>query len=108
VVWQATKPQIVSATQSNGTAVIKFLARDEKNNVLPASISLQRGEGGWQVSFFSLLDGALTRSVQHREQASIDPLATKPAAEAVRQGEGAGSLQSTYLERQVHKRAAVP
>jgi hypothetical protein len=109
IVWQATKPQIVSATQSSGTVLIKFLARDEKDNLLPASISLQRGAAGsWQVSFFSLLDGALQHTVEHREQAALAPLSTKPAAEAVRQGETAGSLQSLYLERQVRKRGAVP
>lgn len=105
VVWQATKPQIVSASVTNGTALIRFVARDETDKLLPASISLQRTEGVWRVSYFSLLDGALERSVQLREQAAIDPLATKPAAEAVRQGDAAGSLQSVYLEKQVHASA---
>lgn len=104
IVWQATKPQIVSATVTNGTALIRFVARDETDNLLPASISLQRTEGSWHVSYFSLLDGALQRSVQLREQAAIEPLATKAAAEAVRQGNAAGSLQSAYLERQVRSK----
>jgi hypothetical protein len=111
LVWQATKPQIVSATHSNGTALIRFVARDETDKLLPASISLQGGPGGWKVSYFSLLDTALAHSVAHREQAAIDPLATKASAEAVRQGEAAGALQSEYLERQVRKHAgttAVP
>jgi hypothetical protein len=105
IVWQGTKPQIVSATETNGKAFIKFVARDERDQLLPASISLERGEGGWRVAYFSLLDGALERSVQLREQAAIDPLATKPAAEAVRQGDAAGSLQSAYLERKVRSSA---
>jgi hypothetical protein len=104
IVWQATKPQIVSAAVTNGTALIRFVARDERDNLLPASISLQRTGGSWRVSYFSVLDGALQRSVQLREQAAIDPLATKAAAEAVRQGDAAGSLQSAYLERQVHSK----
>lgn len=111
LVWQATKPQIVSASQSNGTAFIKFLTRDEKDNLLPASISLRRGQGRWQVSYFSLLDGALQRSVAHSVQAAIDPLATKASAEAIRRGEAAGSLQSSYVQREVRKRGgagAVP
>jgi hypothetical protein len=48
-----------------------------------------------------LLDAALQRAVQLRVQAQIDPLGTKPAAEAVRQANAAATLQSTYLERQV-------
>jgi hypothetical protein len=104
LVWQATKPQIVSTAVTNGTALIRFVARDELDHLLPSSISLQKVEGVWRVVYFSLLDAALQRSVQLREQAAIDPLATKPAAEAVRQGDAAGSLQSAYLERQIRSK----
>jgi hypothetical protein len=103
LVWQGTKPRIVSATVSNGTALIRFVARDETDNLLPASISLQGGAGRWRVSYFSLLDAAVAHSVAHREQAAINPLGTKPDAEAVRQGEAAGALQAAYLERQLRK-----
>jgi hypothetical protein len=101
IVWQATKPKIISASVTGGTAVITFVARDEGDHLLPAAISFQRAEGGWRVSYFSLLDGAVARAVQLRAQAQLEPLATKPNAEAVRQGQAAGAIQSVYLERQL-------
>jgi hypothetical protein len=101
VIWQATKPRIVTARARGATAVITFLARDEKDGVVPASISFLRSKGAWLVSYFSPLDGAIQRAVQLRLQAQIDPLGTKPSAEAVRQGDSAARLQSTYLERQL-------
>lgn len=105
IIWQATKPRIVSARATGTTAVVSFLARDEKDSVVPASISFQRSRGVWLVSYFSPLDGAIQRAVQLRLQAQIDPLATKPSAEAVRQGDSAARLQSTYLERQLRATA---
>jgi hypothetical protein len=106
LIWQGTKPRIVTARVSGKTATITFLARNEKDGVVPASISFVRSDGAWQVSYFSLLDGALQRAVQLRVQAELEPLGTKPSAEAVRQGNAAANLQSTYLERQLHSSAA--
>jgi hypothetical protein len=101
VIWLATKPRIVTARAKGTTALITFLARDERDTVVPASISFQRSSGVWLVSYFSPLDGAIQRAVQFRLQAQIDPLATKPSAEAVRQADSAAMLQGTYLERQL-------
>ncbi len=101
IVWQASKPAIVTARVSAGDAVIEFLARDEKNNLMPSSITFRRAKEGWLVAYMSMLDSALQRSVQTRVQAAIEPLATKPAAEAVRQGYAALGLQSTYLQREL-------
>jgi hypothetical protein len=98
VIWQGTKPHVVSVHVVGPNALISFLARDEADGVIPASISLQRTGESWLVSYFSLLDGALQRSVQSRVQAQIDPLATKPAPHAIREGIKASQLQSTYLE----------
>ncbi|HLB21605.1 MAG TPA: hypothetical protein VK605_05810 [Solirubrobacteraceae bacterium] len=106
LIWQATKPRIVTARVTGETAAITFLARDEKDNVAPASISFTRTHGVWLVSFFSLLDGALQRAVQLRLQAQLEPLGTKPSADAVRQGSAAAALQSTYLERQLRPTSA--
>src|SRR6185437_12443224 len=106
LLWQATKPRIVTAEVKGATATIAFLARDEKDTVVPASISFQRSNGAWLVSYFSMLDGALQRAVQLRVQSQVEPLGTKPSAEAVRQGNAAAALQSTYLERQVHSKPA--
>lgn len=105
VMWQATKPKIVTATGHGATAVITFLARNEVGTVVPASISFQQAGGSWLVSYFSLLDGAIQRTVQQRTQAQIEPLATKPSPEAVRQGFAAMPLQSNYLERQARAAA---
>jgi hypothetical protein len=102
LIWQGTKPRLVTARVTGAIATITFLARDEKDHVIPASISFQRKSGAWLVSFFSLLDPALQRAVQLRTQAQVEPLGTKPSAEAVRQGNAAASLQSLYLERQLH------
>jgi hypothetical protein len=104
LIWQATKPRIVTASVTDGKAAISFLARDEKNGVVPASISFESTNGVWLVSYFSMLDGAVQRAVQLRLQAQLEPLGTKPSAEAVRQGNAAAALQSTYLER--HLRSA--
>jgi hypothetical protein len=100
IVWQGTKPHIVTADNHGTTAVIMFMARNEADAIVPASISFQQANGTWLVSYFSMLDGAIQRTVQQRTQAQIDPLATKPAAEAVRQGFAVVPLQSNYLERQ--------
>jgi hypothetical protein len=104
VMWQATKPKIVTAT-GGATAVITFMARNEVGAMVPASISFQQTGGSWLVSYFSLLDGAIQRTVQQRTQAQIEPLATKPSPEAVRQGFAAMPLQSNYLERQARTAA---
>jgi hypothetical protein len=106
LIWQATKPRILTAQVTGQTAAITFLARDEKDNVAPASISFTRTHGIWLVSFFSPLDGALQRAVQLRLQAQLEPLGTKPSAEAVRQGSAAAALQSTYLEHQLRPASA--
>jgi hypothetical protein len=106
LIWQATKPRIVTAKVSGETATITFLARDEKDRVVPASISFTRSGGAWLVSYFSLLDGALQRAAQLTTQAQLEPLGTKPSAEAVRKGNAAAGLQSTYLERRQRPSAA--
>jgi hypothetical protein len=99
LVWQATKPKIVSTRVTGRRAVIAFLERDELGHVLPASISFEGHPGGWRAYYFSPLDGALQRAVQLRVQAQLEPLGTKPNAEAVRQGDFAATLQSAYLAR---------
>jgi hypothetical protein len=106
LVWQGSKPRIVTARAAGDTATITFLARDEKDRVVPASISFTRSNGSWLVSYFSLLDGALQRAVQLAVQARLEPLGIKPSAEAVRQGNVAATLQSTYLESQLGSSAA--
>jgi hypothetical protein len=106
LIWQATKPRIVTARVTGETAAITFLARDEKDDVAPASISFTRTHGVWLVSFFSMLNGALQRAVQLRLQAQLEPLGSKPSADAIRQGSAAAALQSTYLERQLHATSA--
>jgi len=112
IVWQATKPHIVSARVSGSTAVVTFLAREEDGSVAPASISFEKGEHGeWLVSYFSLLNPALQRVAQARTQAQIEPLATKPSKEAAREGTNALFLQGIYRERvlrEARKTAAKP
>jgi hypothetical protein len=106
LIWQGTKPRIVTAKVSGDTATIAFLTRDEKDHVVPASISFTRSNGAWLVSYFSVLDGALQRAVQLSVQAELEPLGTKASPQAVRKGDEAATLQSTYLERQLHPPAA--
>jgi hypothetical protein len=106
IVWQATKPKIISAHSTGATAVVMFLAHSETGVVTPTSISFERTDGHWLVSYFSLLDEALQRTVQTRAQAQIEPLATKASPEAVRQGFNAAALQSSYLERRLRPTAA--
>jgi hypothetical protein len=101
LVWQATKPGIVNEHVGPNAATIEFVARDERDRLTPSSITFRRAGAHWLVAYMSLLDSALQRSVQTRVQAAIEPLATKPAAEAVRQGYAALALQSTYLQREL-------
>jgi hypothetical protein len=108
VVWQATKPRLVSAHVAGGSANITFLARDELGKVIPASISFEGGTGRWRVSFFSMLNFALQRAVQLAAQTRLDPLATKPNPEAIREGERAATLQGAYLESKLLRRPAKP
>jgi hypothetical protein len=108
VVWQSTKPQIVSARVAGATATISFLARNEQGNVLPTSISFGGAPGAWRVSFFSLLNPAIARTTEAREQARIEPLGTKPSPEAVRRADSAANIQGAYLERKIAAEAAAP
>jgi hypothetical protein len=101
IVWQGSKPGVTASRVSGNTAVIEFLARDEKNNLMPSSITFRRSLGRWLVAYMSILDTALQRSVQTRVQAAIEPLATKPAVEAVRQGYAALGFQSDSLQREI-------
>jgi hypothetical protein len=98
-VWQATRPRIVSAKSSPGTATITFLARNEQGDVMPTAISFGGAPESWRVSYFGLLNPAIARAAQFRTQVQLDPLATKPSPEAVRQAYSAASLQGIYLER---------
>ena len=104
LVWQATKPRIVGTRVTGSSVLITFLTRDEKNGIVPASISFERAKGVWLVSYLSMLDFAIQRSVQSRLQAQLEPLATKPSAEAVRQAAAAATLQSKYLERRLREK----
>jgi hypothetical protein len=109
IVWQATKPKIVDAREiSPGMTTIRFLARDERDNVVPSSISLFGAAGKWRVSYFPLLNPALARAADERVQAQIDPLATKPSPEAVRQANLAGNIQANYLELKLRTGRAKP
>ena len=99
IVWLADKPHILYARAAGGGAVVAFLARSETGTVIPASVSFERSAGSWHISYFSLLDPALQRAAQSRAQAQIEPLATKPAVEAVRQGANALHLQGAYREQ---------
>jgi hypothetical protein len=106
LIWQGTKPHIVSSSGSATTVTIMFQARDESNRLLPGSITLRGGEGHWRVAYFSPLNFELQRAVQLRVQANIEPLATKPSAEAVRQGDAASAIQTNYLEHLLHAEAS--
>jgi uncharacterized lipoprotein YmbA len=98
IVWQATKPHVVSAHTTSEGAVVQFLARSEVGAVVPASISFERAGSEWLVSYFSLLNPALQRVAQARAQAQIEPLATRPSREAAAQGDNALYLQGAYRE----------
>jgi hypothetical protein len=86
---------------SGDSAVIEYAARDENNNLAPPSMTLRGSKRGRLVAHTPMLDAALQRSVQTRVQVAIEPLATKPAIEAVRQGYAAPGLQSNYLQREL-------
>lgn len=101
IIWQSTKPRIISARAAGRTATISFLARNEQGKVVPTSISFGGAVGAWRVSYFALLNPAIARATQQREQARIDPLGTKPDAEAVRQANNAANIQGNYLERKL-------
>ena len=108
VVWQSSKPQIISARVAGTMATISFLARNEQGNVVPTSISFGAASGTWLVSYFSLLNPAIARTTEQREQARIEPLGTKPSPEAVRRADSAANIQATYLERKLAAEAAAP
>jgi hypothetical protein len=106
LVWQSGKPVIRSAEVKGPTALIRFFTRTETGQVVPTSISFERGHEGWLVSYLPLLDFLLQRGAQLRAQGAIEPLATKPAPAAVRQGADALLLQSAYRERLLKESAA--
>jgi len=108
IVWQATKPQIVSARVAGTMATISFLARNEEGTVMPTSISFGGAPGAWRVAYFPLLNPAISRTAEQRAQARIEPLGTKPSPEAVRQGDSASNIQGTYLERRLAAESAPP
>lgn len=106
LLWQSSKPVIRAAEVKEGTALIQFLIRTETGQVVPASISFERGREGWLVSYLPLLDFLLQRAAQQRAQGAIEPLATKPSPAAVRQGDDALLLQSAYREKLLNESAA--
>lgn len=101
IVWQGTKPNIITAGVTHGEATISFFARNEQGSVIPSSISFGGAPNGWRVSYFSMLNPAIQRAVQLRVQAQLEPLGTKANAEAVRQGADAAALQGIYLEHRL-------
>lgn len=101
VVWQATKPQIVKTSVSGGIATLSFLARNEQDTVVPTSIALGGSPGAWRVAYFPLLNPAIARTEEMRVQSQVNPLATKPSPEAVRDAENASNIQAVYLERRL-------
>lgn len=101
LVWQSTKPRIVSVRLANGTATISFLSRDEQGGVLPSAISFAGSPGRWRVSYFGLINPAIARTAEQRAQARVDPLATKPSPEAIAAANDAAKLQGNYLERKL-------
>ena len=100
-VWQATQPRIISARVTGNTATVLFLARNEQEKLIPTAISFGGAPGHWRVSYFGLLNPAIARTAEFRAQAQLDPLATKPNPEAVRQANDAAKLQGKYLERRL-------
>lgn len=100
-VWQATKPQIVKANVSGAIATISFLARNEQNAVVPTSVALGGSPGAWRIAYLPLLNPAIGRTQEMRVQSQVDPLATKPSPEAVRDAENASNVQAVYLERRL-------
>jgi hypothetical protein len=101
LVWQSTKPHIVSARLAGGTATISFLSRNETDAVVPSAISFAGSPGRWRVSYFGLLNPAIARTAEQRVQARVDPLATKPSPEAITAADRAAKLQGDYLERKL-------
>ena len=101
IVWQSTKPRVVSTRVAGGTATISFLSRNEKYEVVPTAISFGGAPGRWRVSYFGLLNPAIARAAELRVQARVNPLATKPSPEAVRAADNAAKLQGDYLERKL-------
>jgi hypothetical protein len=106
LLWQSSKPVIRTAELKGSTALIRFYTRSEAGQVVPASISFERGREGWLVSYFPLLDFLLQRAAQARAQGVIEPLASRPAPAAARAGNDALLLQSTYREKLFKESAA--
>ena len=48
IVWQSTKPRVVSTRVAGGTATISFLSRNEKYEVVPTAISFGGAPGRWR------------------------------------------------------------
>jgi hypothetical protein len=101
IVWQATKPHIVSVRSVGETVTISFLSRNEKNEVIPTAISFAGSPGRWRVSYFGLLNPAIVRTTEQRVQARVDPLATVPSPQAITAADDAAKLQGDYLERRL-------
>lgn len=96
--YRAGKPKVVSADTRRNRALVRYLRVG--TDVTPASMNWTRDAWGqWRIAYNPLLDQALGDVKQLEVQQQIDPLAQRPAADALRAGSRARLLQSEYLAR---------
>ena len=108
--FRSVRPSIESATSEGGLTTLKYLVRDEKNTVVPRSLTFRRINDDWRIYYDPFLDLALQAYVQNATQVAIDPRAGTIHERSIVAGAGASRLQSDYLhdlyERRAERRAA--
>jgi hypothetical protein len=96
--WGSTKPDVVEATTSGGTARVIFVVRNLLGKVAPVTVSFRKLGTTWKINYLTLLDEALRAYAQQYGQSQ----STSGSPQALKLGLAAGArafrLQSEYLQ----------
>jgi hypothetical protein len=107
--WRGTRPDIRTVrADGRDRQTVEFLADAGGSRPEAFSVTWERAGGRWLIAYDSMLDRAVRSAVQEAAQMRIDPLATRPAPEAVREGIAAAQRQSDYLARREQAQRSSP
>ncbi len=98
--WSSTKPNVVEATTSGGTARVIFVISSLLGNATPVTVSFQKLGTAWKINYLTLLDEALRTWAQQRTQIESAPTSSQPSKLGLAAGVRAFQLQSKYLEKE--------
>jgi hypothetical protein len=96
--WSSTKPDIVEATTSGGTARAIFVIRNLLGNVTPVTVAFRKLGTAWKINYLTLLDEALKAYAQQYGQSQSAARSSQSVKIGLAAGARAFQLQSEYLQ----------